>query len=436
MKRIGLALMGVVAAAAAASVVRAQTPTYDDPPIQYSSSHPHDPVARLAQRIKAGQVKLDYSPAHGYLESLLRELKIPVSSQTLVFSKTSFQRDLITPQNPRALYFDDDTYVGYVPGGEVIEVATTDPALGTIFYTVDQRPPKEQGAAAVRLHRQTDNCLSCHSGSMTRDVPGLLMRSVYPDARGMPILSAGTFVTTQDSPLKERWGGWYISGFDADGHLGNTLFQEQEGSDPQPAGATQLKDASKYLAPRSDAVALLVLAHQTEAHNRFTRAAYATARALRDEKVLSDALGETPKPGEHSDSTLARVKSACDPLVEYLLFADEPALPAAVRADSPFAADFSARGPRDARGRSLRDFDLKKRLFRYPCSYLIYSSSFDQFPEVAKDYLYRRIFDVLVGKETGKPFSHLSAADRQAILEILCASKKGLPAYWTKSRAS
>jgi hypothetical protein len=117
-------------------------------------------------------------------------------------------------------------------------------------------------------------------------------------------------------------------------------------------------------------------------------------------------------------------------LVRYLLFANEAPLGEPVAGTSGFAEEFAARGPRDARGRSLRDFDLQRRIFKYPCSYLIYSEAFDAIPQPAKDYVYRRIFEVLTGREQGPEFASLSAEDRQAILEILVATKPGLPEEW------
>src|SRR2546430_574651 len=72
--------------------------------------------------------------------------------------------------------------------------------------------PAAAAEDAGKFVRQTENCLACHGESMTHDVPGLLVRSTFCDADGMPILSAGTFLTTQESPLSERWGGWYVSG--------------------------------------------------------------------------------------------------------------------------------------------------------------------------------------------------------------------------------
>jgi hypothetical protein len=429
---------GLFAILLTGGIARAED-AYDEPPINYTQSQPHDPVQQLKQRIASGQAKLEYSPEHGFLESVLRELKIPITSQTLVFSKTSFQRQKISPENPRAIYFNDDTYVGYVPGGDDVEIATTDPAIGTVFYTVDQHAPSATQPSVKTspslLVRETDQCLLCHAGSFTHDIPGLVMRSTYPDSDGNPILPAGTFVTTQESDVSERWGGWFVTGIDgpadsANHGMANALFESPDDQSARRAEIVQLKNPFDYLSPRSDAVALMVLAHQTEAHNAFTRCVYATRQALRDEQVMADALGEKIKPGEHSASTLDRVKHAATPLVQYLLFCNEAPMPSGIRTDSPFIAEFVSRGPKDPQGRSLRDLDLKTRLFRYPCSYLIYSASFDQLPSITKDAVYQQLWDVLSGKNTSKDFSHLTAADRQSILQILRATMPQLPAYW------
>jgi hypothetical protein len=417
--------------AALAPLAVAEPATYDAPPISYSTTKPSDPATHLQARLDAGDAGLDSDGRPlDLLASLLRELDIPVSSQTLVFSRTSLQRSSISPENPRALYFNDETYVGYVPGGRVIEVATTDPHLGTTFYTLDQRPA---GSAAMKLRRQVDNCLSCHGGNMTRDLPGLLLRSVYPDPTGEPILPAGTFLTNHESPFDQRWGGWYVTGPLPGGSLANALFDESSPSDPKPVRTldpAKSFDASNYLSAQSDPVALLVLAHQVEGHNRLTRALYGTELALRDEEIMAKALEEPVPVVNHSESTLRRIRHACDPLVEYLLFCNEPALPGPVADPTTFAADFAARGPKDPRGRSLRDLDLHTRLFKYPCSYLIYSPSFDALPAPALEYVYHRLYAVLTGQDASKPFDHLSPQDRQSILEILRATKPDLPDYW------
>jgi hypothetical protein len=429
----------------------AATPDYEQPPISYIATQPHDAASQLKESVERGELSLAHTADRGYLDGILHELKISPSSQTLVFSKTSFQRTHISPHRPRALYFNDDTYVGYVPGGDIIEIASVDPKLGTIFYTVPQSADATAGKtetktkAKTRFIRETDNCLQCHGESMTRDTPGLLVRSVFADSSGEAILSAGTFLTTHESPLKERWGGWYVTGSTGakQPHMGNTRWQSTDtpGELPKPivasnaaaAASNQIPadvDTRQYLTPHSDVVALMVLEHQVEAHNRITRAAHGTLRALRDEKVMADALGEPLKPGVHSDSTLSRIKSSCEPLVEYLLFSNEAKLIEPIAGSSNFAADFSARGPRDSHGRSLRDFDLKTRVFKYPCSYLIYSRSFEELPAPAREYLHRRLWEILTAKDATKPYAHLTPADRDAIAQILRDTKPDLAAAW------
>src|SRR6185436_6266356 len=89
--------------------------------IAYSKTDPTDPVARLQQRISSGEITLESEPHFGYLPAILRALNVPTSSQSLVFSKTSFQFTQIAPSRPRALYFNDDVYVGKVQGSRVLE---------------------------------------------------------------------------------------------------------------------------------------------------------------------------------------------------------------------------------------------------------------------------------------------------------------------------
>jgi len=176
---------------------------FDHPAIQYIQKEPNDAISRLQKQLDSGQLHLTYNARNGYLSSVLAQLKIPVSSQMLVFSKTSFQRELITPHAPRALYFNADTYIGWVQDGSVVEVATQDPQLGAVFYTLDQT-----ATGKPKFKRQTYECLQCHSGGMTSGVPGYMMRSAYTHIDGQPEFRAGTYLTTDPSPLKERWGGW------------------------------------------------------------------------------------------------------------------------------------------------------------------------------------------------------------------------------------
>ena len=51
-------------------------------------------------------------------------------------------------------------------------------------------------------------------------------------------------------------------------------------------------------------------------------------------------------------------------------------------------------------------------------------------PDVARTRVYQRLYDILTGKDTSKPYDSLAAEDRQAVLEILRETKTGLPDYW------
>lgn len=419
---------------------------YERAPIEYSKATPKDDaVAQLIERMKRGEASLEWKERFGYLPALMRELKIPASSQGLVFSRTSLQRDKISPTKPRAVYFNDDVYVGYVQDGGMIEIAASDPTLGAMFYTIDQTKPAEGEGGALKpaqVTREIDNCMSCHGSGMRVEIPGLMIRSVYADSRGNTILAGGTKTSTHGSPLGHRWGGWYATGSTGgQATMANSFYRPNKGlEDPLPldgAGQelTDLSDridTSAYLTPHSDPVALMILEHQVEAHNRLTYAAQATLRALHDEKVINDALGETRADGSHSDSTMSRVRNACDPAAEYLLFANETPLAAPITGTSDFAKEFPQRGPRDSKGRSLRDLDFKTRMMKYPLSYLIYSPAFNDLPELAKTHIYRRLWSVLSGRDTDKQFAHLTPEDRTAIIEILRETKPDLPAYWKR----
>lgn len=393
---------------------------FEQEPIRYSQSQPDNRISRLLERVKTGEAKLTHEDHLGYLRSLLAELNVPTESQMLVFSKTSLQRHRISPRTPRALYFNDEVYVGFCQDGDVLEISAVDPQLGTVFYTLDQDPPPPP-----KFRRQTDNCLICHGSSQTKEIPGHVVRSVFSDASGLPILSSGTYRIDQTTPLEKRWGGWYVTGTHGDQkHLGNLIVRGRPDRDEvdNSAGLNQTCldgrfDTTNYLTPHSDIVALLVLEHQADAHNYITRANFLTRQALHYQQSLNRELKE---PADRVwDSTKSRIKSAGEPLVEYLLFSGEARLTAPIRGTSGFAEQFAQRGLRDRRGRSLRDLDLHTRLLKYPCSYLVYSPSFAALPHEAKVYVLGRMHEVLNGKDQSGKFTHLSAADRTAIREIL-----------------
>lgn len=423
------AIAVLVAARANADLDGSYVLPLDDWAIQYATRPLADPVTLLQQRIKRGEVKLDYDPYYGYLKSVLRNLQAPVSSQVLVFSKTSFQASRISPRMPRALYFNDHVAVGWVKGGDVVEIASVDPRQGVIFYTLDQ-----EQSAAPRIVRR-DECLQCHATGSTLGVPGFVVRSVYPDASGMPLFHVGTYITDHRSPLSQRWGGWYVTGtHGTQTHMGNMIYEDAETPRPDTANGGNVTDLARrfntgaYLSPHSDIVALMVLEHQSRMQNLITRVGYETRMALASQSAMNEAL---KRPADEvSDSTTRRINNAADALVGYMLFAGEARLQSPTAGTSTFAADFAKQGPRDRRGRSLRQFDLTRRMFQYPCSYLIYSEAFDNLPEQAKARIYRRLWEVLTGKDTSSGYTHLSTEDRLAILEILTDTKSGLPEYW------
>jgi hypothetical protein len=393
-----------------------------------STALSQDPVARLQREVDSGQIKLAFDRRNGYLESLLTALRVPVESQGLVFSKTSFQAARISPHAPRALYFNDDVYVGFVHDGEAIELASVDPVDGVAFYLLPQRQ-----VARPKIVRQGAACMQCHQSPQTGDVPGLLMRSVFPDRDGMPVFSSGTFLTTAQSPMSQRWGGWYVDGPAGEVGMGNAFVDDLEHPEQLTHDLASQFDSSDYLTVHSDPVPLLVLAHQTHLHNLLSKAAEQTRAALWEERAIAQAMGENAN-GARSDAIATRLAAACEPVVRGLLFSGEAALAAPVAGSTHFAAHFEALGPFDHQGRSLRQFDLRRRIFKYPCSYLIYSEQFDALLPVAKNYIYRRMWKILTGRDDSNEFNHLTDTDRDAIYQILRETKAGLPAYWKSRR--
>jgi hypothetical protein len=377
---------------------------YDDeyPAIRYSSTVPTDAVARLQRKIDSGDVRLSFDASTGYLASLLRALDLPVSSQILVFTKTSFQKGLISPQTPRAIYFGDDTYVAWMQHSPAIEISAVDPKLGAVFYTLAQ-----EESPHPKLERQSFLCLQCHdSYSLSGGgVPRHIMGSGIPDTTGRLASHEGWYLTTDETPIENRWGGWYVTGSAPnERHMGNVFVKDASelAALDFASGATaelgKLIDTRPYLGTHSDIVALLVIEHQVQVQNLITRVGWDTLTAF----------GKNGDTGE-------RIDSIAEPLAQGMTFAHEARLRGPITGTSGFAEDFVARGPRDARGRSLRQLDLQTKLFRYPLSYLIYSESFDALPRSTKAYVYRRVREILGSRDDG--------GAGKAALEILAATK-------------
>ena len=389
----------------------------DHAAIRYSAAEPADEVAALNKKLEAGAATLRFDESNGYLRSVLEALNVPVESQTLVFSQTSFQGPRINIQNPRAVYFNDTVAVGWVRGGDILEVTAQDPRHGVIFYSLDQKSD-----AKPRFTRN-DQCLACHLSWETLGVPGLTIQSVHPLPDEDSYVNG--YTTNHASPLEERWGGWYVTGNHGGArHMGNIPVMPSDKGKSKLVNplapllsAHGLFDPKGYPSGHSDVVALMVLAHQTHMTNLITRVGW--------EARLAEAA-----PTE--DATL-RVREAAADMVDYMLFVHEAPLVGPMQGSTGFARLFSSKGPRDRQGRSLREFDLRRRLFRYPLSYMIYTPAFDALPRVAKEAVYARLWDVLSGREKHQRYARLTAADRQAIVAILRDTKKDLPAFFQPS---
>lgn len=385
---------------------------------------PTDPITRLAGQLERGETTLEYQEGSGYLRSLLDKLDVNIDSQTLVFSKTSLQQAIISPKNPRALYFNDEVSVGHVPGGDVFELAALEPGLGLVFYTLDTKRSE-----TPRLQRRGTECFFCH-GMGNKGAPGLVVATVFPNQEGVPAYTS-TFIDTIDhrTPFDQRWGGWYVTGtHGSQQHLGNAVASDPfrpldlHGADSQNVTTLAGRfDLSKYLTGSSDIVALMTLEHQVGVANRLNATAFQYNRLSRD--------GLTDAEWAHLDGEI-------DDLVGYMMFVDEAPLNGPVKGVSPFTQTFAQRGPRDKQGRSLRDFDLQKRIFRYPLSYMVYSDLFDGLPQQVSERVYRKLYDVLSGTVLSGKYAALSSVDRQAVLEILIDTKRNLPDYWTSTAGS
>jgi len=380
--------------------------------IRYDSTPARDPIAQLNERLTRGEVTLERRGPSGYLQSVLDALRVPVESQMLVFSKTSFQAAKIGPKNPRAIYFNDTVAVGWVRGGEVLEFVGQDPTQGAVFYTMSQAGDKP-------FFERSDSCVSCHASEATHFVPGMFIGSVFPGVDGTTMYGPA-YTTDHRSPFELRWGGWFVTGtHKAARHMGNAVATDPSDLKamitPQTVHVTDLEgrfDKTGYLSLHSDLVALLVIEHQAKLLNLITRVGW-EAR-----------IGE-----KESGRTLDQ---AAAELVDYLLFVDEATLPGPITGTSRFAEVFAAQGPRDSRGRSLRELSLENRLLRYPCSYLIYSEPFDEMPANAKAAVYDRLWEILSGQERDPRYDVLTTGDRRAIREILNETKPDVAEYFAR----
>ena len=389
----------------------------EHPAIRYAERPTRDRVAQLNTALANGSAALDFAPRGGYLAAMLRALDISPESQLLVFSKTGLQRAHTSPRTPRALYFNDSVVVGYIPGARHLEIASHDPEQGVVFYTIEQA-----ATAAPSISRQT-GCLTCHVSGSTLDVPGLITRSNFVNPNGELIPQLGFHIVDHRTPLSQRWGGWFVTGkydlapYGGVTHLGNIATAMHPVNDAAAGTSNEIlhqwmeTDLAPlgYFSHESDIAALMVFDHQMRAINLVTRFGW-EARVAMHEGTADFSRGDL--------SRLAQT------VAEYLLFVDEVPPPARLTPLAGFASHFAAQGPRDPRGRSLRELDLDSRLLRYGGSYMIYSPAFDALPPAARQAVYGRMIAILEDPAR----LHLTTSERHALRDILRQTKADWPA--------
>ena len=386
---------------------------YDDEyeVIEYGSSDLQDIVSRLQGRIIAKEATLSFSTDRGYLDSVLQELNISSTSQILVFSKTSLQQPLISPETPRALYFNDEVYVGWVQGSGILEVASMDPDLGPVFFTLEQKETE-----TPVFNREYELCLRCHdslslSGGGT---PRFIMSSNYTGILGQLVSHEGSVMTTSRTPIRSRWGGWFVSGLHGEQkHLGNVIIESAADlSDERLATSgnlfsiAEVSNLAPYISPFSDIVALMVIEHQIEVQNEIARVNFQSRTLLADDEINDLEL---------SDERLFIAEG----LIDSLFMTGQPEFLARINGTSGFSENFMSRGKKDSQGRSLRELDLSKSLFKYPFSYLIYSDAYASLPKKVREIIAQRIKEVLSPEYSGDFYPHISPSSKIIITEIL-----------------
>lgn len=383
------------------------------PLMGYGKTPPSDAYSTLMQQLQQGGGKLPHDAAgRGYLDGLLSALDIDPSSQVLVFSKSSLKQRFIEPKNPRSLFFTDDVYVGFVPGSTSLEVAAMDPFQGPVFFDLKQDP-----AAEVPTKQETGRCLRCHdSYSMTGGgVPRFMLSSVITGTDGNIVSHELSEITDMATPIDERFGGWYVTGNTGNQlHLGNFIVSDASQLAQRPwhgvanqADLSAFADLTAYPRQTSDIVAQLVLQHQVDVQNRIVRLQYESRKLL------------AANPNAEQDVLQPLVQ----PVLAGLFMSEEAPLADKVEGNSGYREWFEQRGPAASDGKSLRQFDLQSRTFRYRLSYLVYSKAIDALADPVKTLLFRDIAAVLDGDSSLLGGGSLPADERAAIRDILLATK-------------
>lgn len=400
-----------------ASSLRAQ-PSYqdiDELPHRYRQRTPQDRFTQMKDAFESGRMALDRSSEKAFVLSVLKSLEISPHSQMLVFSTTSLQLSLISPSNPRALYFNEDVYLGYVPGGR-IEIVSLDPELGAVFYIFDI--PKE--AQPVRIER-SERCMNCHAGEDTGHVPGLVIKSVVPGPSGGSLTAYRLGQSGHAIPFDQRFGGWHVTGrHSLTNHWGNLTGRFDAGNLITIANLPGERfPHATYPVPTSDILPLLLHEHQAGFVNRVVEASYRARTALH------------VSAGKLTPMQAAELDQQAGIITRYLLFADEEPLPkGGVEGDADYKTAFLKNRRSDSTGVSLKDFDLHTRLFKVRCSYMIYSPVFAGLPLTMKQRVYQRLSDALNPGRPETEYAYLPASEKQALRNLLKATLSDLPAGW------
>ena len=384
-------------------------------PHNYLDWKPRDRFAMIKERIQQGEVKIDTSNDKAFLKSMLDALSIPASSQIMVFSASSLQSEIINPGNPRARYFNEDTYIGWVPGG-LIEIIAADPEMGPMFYVYDRLRP---GGAVPSVQRST-KCMNCHAGNATRRLPGLIAESLLVSRAGSSLETFRRDVQGHQIPLESRFGGWHLTGqHNISDHRANVMGIPNAGKNTiVPVEPGQYSDLSLHLLPTSDILPNLIHEHQIGFENRLVYAIYTLRQLKHENKGLMGAAAK------------AEIEERAEEMARYITFAEEAKFPAkGITGDPAYAEDFLRDRKVTKAGISLKDLDMKTRMFKHRCSYMLYTDTWKEAPKELKDRVYYHMA-LYLRDQPDAQHAHIPAAERMAIRSILKETMNDLPSWW------
>lgn len=398
------------------SPLKAVPQRFEKAPHDYWKHPLKDNFSLWLEKVAKGEAEVPGGNEIEVMRGYFKIFGVPESSQMFVYSATSRQR-VISPYRPRALYFSDDLYIGYVSGGR-IEVASVDPEVGPVFRIFDF--PRGGAKATINVDR-SDRCMQCHAGHDNNQLPKLVIDSVIVNDAGGSLETWRTVKFGHDVPLAERFGGWHLTGgIRLPNNHANQIGKLREGKlDIRENLAGTLFRLENFPLPTSEALPMLLLDHQAGFVNLLTEAVYKVR-----ELTAPDHGPLTPADEKELDLHAAGI-------VSYLLFQKEAKLPpTGVTGDPAYLKAFAENRRATADGLSLKDFDLKTRLFRHRCSYMIYTDQWAKLPPLVKDRCWKYLQRLLAEGGNGVA-SWIPGTERTAIRRILKATLPAeVPADW------